>query len=111
MLGRLIIILFLFQSTAALLHLNPIPLHGVRGRTLTITCSNSESVSAAQFILRVQGRDVREIGSKFLGATLRGESAVEFTYGPLEASDKGAVFECNDTAGNSEATDLILLST
>ena len=42
---------------------------------------------------------------------MRGESAVEFTYGPLEVSDKGAVFECNDTAGNSEAADLILLST
>ena len=95
------------QITSAKVQIHPKPLHGVRGKNLTVTCSFPEDTVDIQLSLR--GNDIRRIGSKFLGLSLRGNTSVDHRYGPLEASDNGAVFKCTNRAGSMDSTTLVLL--
>ena len=97
-------ILCVLQIIAAQVRIQPKPL---TGQNLVVICSFPENTMA--IVLSVRGRDITTIGSKFLGLLIRGSTAVEYRYGPLEASDDGAVFECNDQSGNTNSTTLELL--
>ena len=57
----------------------------------------------------VGGMDIQRRGSKFLGATLIRNTAVEYRYGPLEASDDGVVFRCLDPASSANSATLRLV--
>ena len=105
--GRIVIILSVLLVVAAQVQLQPKPLTGIRGQNLTVTCSFPQSTTDIQ--LSVRGISILLIGSKFLGFSVRGNTAAEFRYGPLEASDDGAVFECDNTAGSADSASLDLL--
>jgi hypothetical protein len=104
-LGRFVI-LFILQTIGAQVQLKPKPLEGIEGRNITVTCSFPENTT--DILLYVGGRLITGIGSKFLGLTV-GRTAVEYGYGPLEASDDGVVFECDNTAGSTDSATLRLL--
>jgi hypothetical protein len=103
MLGTFVILLVL-QIIAAQVQLKPRPLTGIRDQNLLVTCTFPSGTSG--IILNVRGADITGIGAKFLGLTVRGATTVEYRYGPLEASDDGAVFECDDGGGNTDAATL-----
>jgi hypothetical protein len=66
-------------------------------------------VGTLVFQLKFNGNNIQGIGSKFLGVSPKGSTAAEYRYGPLESSDSGAVFECDDLLGNRDSATLELL--
>ena len=106
MLGRFVI-LSILQIIGAQIQLQPKPLEGTEGRNLTVTCSFPENTT--DILLSVGGMDIQRRGSKFLGATLIRSTAVEYRYGPLEASDDGVLFRCFDPASSANSATLRLV--
>ena len=101
------VVLCILQIVVAQVQIKPSPLTGIMGQNLTVTCTFP--VNTNDIILRVGDDDISSLTSKFLGGNPRGSTAFEYRYGPLEASDDGAVFECDDTTGNRDSTHLFLI--
>ena len=103
---RRVVVLCLLQMIVAQVQIRPKSLTGIRGQIVSVTCSFP--VNTQNILLRVGDSDISSLMSKFLGGNPRGSTAFEYRYGPLEASDDGAVFECDDTTGNRDSTTLVL---
>ena len=43
---------------------------------------------------------------RYLGATSVGSTTAEYRFGPLEGSDDGSVFTCDDLMGNTDSATL-----
>ena len=43
---------------------------------------------------------------RYLGVTSVGSTAAEYSFGPLEGSDDGSVFTCDDLMGNTDSATL-----
>ena len=106
MLDRVVLSTFILQLVSAQVQLQPNPLNGIRGQNLTITCTFPSTTVLIQ--LRFGNTNIITL-PKFLGSRMIGDAAVEYIYGPLEDSDDGSMFTCDDLNGNTDNNTLDVL--
>ena len=75
----------------------------MRGQNLTVTCSAPIGTIFVQ--LNLDNSDIQN-HPRYLGATIVGSTAAEHGFGPLEDSDDGSVFTCDDLMGNTDSATL-----
>ena len=93
---------FLCFSTAQV-QLQPKPLVGVRGQNLTVACLFPEDTLFIQ--LNLDNSNIQD-HPRYLSGTIVNNTAVEFGFGPLEDSDDGSVFSCNNLIGSTDSATL-----
>ena len=99
-------ILFLVSSACAqTVAITPSTLIGVEGSNLTVGCSLVGGGSTI-FELSVNGSRITTL-AKFIGASMT-PTGTQFVYGPLERSESGIVFECDDGAANKASATLVV---
>ena len=106
MLDRVVLSTFVLQLVSAQVQLQANPLNGIRGQNLTITCTFPSTTVSIQ--LRLGNADITTL-PKFLGSRVIENTAVEYIYGPLEDSDDGSMFTCDDLNGNTDSETLDVL--
>ena len=72
---------------------------------MTVACSYVGG-GRTDFELTVDDRRIVNL-AKFVGASVT-PTGTQFVYGPLERSDSGKVFECDDSGGNRGSATLVV---
>ena len=101
-----VVFVFLASRTSAqTVAISPSPLTGTEGSNLTVDCSYVGG-ERTDFELTVDDRRIVNL-AKFVGASVT-PTGTQFVYGPLERSDSGKVFECDDSGGNRASATLVV---
>ena len=93
------------RASAQTVAIAPSPLTGTEGRNLTVDCSLVGG-GRRDFELLVAGVRITTL-AKFVGASVT-PTGTQFVYGPLERSESGTIFECDDTGGNRASVTLMV---
>ena len=101
MLVSVAFLLLISRVSAQTVDIAPSPLIGVEGSNLTVDCS-LVGEGTTVFELTVDGTDVTTL-AKFVGASVT-PTGTRFVYGPLERSDSGKGFRCDDGGSRATAT-------
>ena len=105
MLVSVAILLLVSRACAQTVTILPSPLTGTEGSNLAINCSLVGG-GRANFELTVNGTDITTLG-KFVDASMT-DVGTQFVYGPLERSESGIVFECDDGSTNRASGTLVV---
>ena len=93
------------RASAQTVAISPSPLTGTEGSNLTVGCSYVGG-GRTDFDLTVDDRRIVTL-AKFVGASVT-PTGTQFVYGPLERSDLGKVFKCDDSGGNRASATLVV---
>ena len=92
-----VFVLLASRASAQTVAISPSPLTGTEGRGTWLLTA---------FGLTVDDRRVVNL-AKFVGASVT-TTGTQYVYGPLERSDAGKVFECDDSGGNRASATLVV---
>ena len=101
----MVFLLLASRTSAQTVTISPSPLTGTEGSNLTVDCSVVGG-GRTDFELTVDDSRIVTL-AKFVGASVT-STGTQFVYGPLERSDSGKVFECDDSGGNRASTALVV---
>ena len=104
-LGCVVFILLASRTSAQTVAISPSPLTGTEGSNLTVDCGYVGG-GRTDFELTVNDSRILTL-AKFVGASMT-PTGTQFVYGPLERSDSGKVFECDDSTGNRASATLVV---
>ena len=102
------VVLFLLlasRASAQTVAISPSPLTGTEGSNLAVDCGYVGG-GRTDFELTVDDRRIVNL-AKFVGASVT-PTGTRFVYGPLERSDSGQVFECDDAGGIRASATLVV---
>ena len=101
----MVFILLTLRASAQTVAISPSPLTDTEGSNLTVDCSYV-SGGRTDFELTVNDRRIVSL-AKFVGVSVT-PTGTRFVYGPLERSDSGQVFECDDAGGIRASATLVV---
>ena len=93
------------SASAQTVAISPSPLIGLEGSSLTVDCGLVGG-GRTDFELLVNGSRITTL-PKFAGASVT-PTGTQFVYGPLNRSEAGIVFECDDSGGNRADETLVV---
>ena len=105
MLEVVLLLILASRASAQTVSISPSPLTGTEGSNLTADCSYVGG-GRTDFDLTVDDRRIVNL-AKFVGASVT-PTGTQFVYGPLERSDSGKVFKCDDSGGNRASATLVV---
>ena len=105
MLEVVLFLLLASNTSAQTVNISPSPLTGTEDSNLTVDCSVVGG-GRTDFELTVDDSRILTL-AKFVGASVT-PTGTRFVYGPLERSDSGKVFECDDSGSNRASATLVV---
>ena len=101
----MVFVLLASRTSAQTVTISPSPLTGTEGSNLTVDCGYVGG-GRTDFELTVDDSRIVSL-AKFVGASVT-PTGTRFVYGPLERSDSGKVFECDDSTSNRASATLVV---
>ena len=99
------LLILVASASAQTVTISPSPLTGTEGSNLAVDCSLVGG-GRTDFELTVDDSRILTL-AKFVGASVT-PTGTRFVYGPLERSDSGKVFECDDSTSNRASATLVV---